>query len=138
MTTEKILTHNIYVEIDGKHESLRQFIIDLAQKNDKAGSSKCIYNKHKVLYLCKDAPEIPKIGLHGATSNPATYKKLTKVSVEDFIQAIETPQKPPIIIDGNEVLFRKDGIKVGCTTISGEQIEEIYGRYREEVDEYAE
>lgn len=34
--------------------------------------------------------------------------------------------EPPIMIGDNAVIFQKDGIKVGCTTVSHDTVKQIY------------
>jgi hypothetical protein len=113
---------DIYIKISPEDKTLRQFLIDLAVKNDKEGSSSDI-TTHDIFMLHKWKN---KIGLHGVCSSRSGFEL---VSIEEFIRALEAPVEEYIYVGKEQVKFYDNGnIRVGCTEITTEVIDKIYER----------
>jgi hypothetical protein len=129
-------TYNIYYEIGEDSTSLRQFIIELAIRNDKEGRANFIDKWHKNLYL---AIENNKVGLFATADKGFLPQSCKKVSLEEFIRLIEKPYAPPkekFYLGCFEVTFEHDIVSFAGLSFTYDEMDKflkIYDRERMDV-----
>ncbi len=125
-----IQTTKVYVEVDAENKTLRQFIVNLAKKHGKEGSSFNLQDRHVLLHLDEG-------GLHGAGESVSYIKEEnTKVSIEEFVKAIEAPIEPTVRLGGYEVTFDETTFTFAGLTFTYREFDDFlkdYDRYREDV-----
>lgn len=82
------------------------------------------------LYLDTSTPDYSELGdfrLDGdGPDDPEKFEhEYTEIPLQEFIDRAVTAFEKPIVIAGNKVEFKSNGIQVGCTFVPHEQLEKL-------------